>query len=69
MNCSEAAVHSHPFSKIYKENTADRTLLLEKSDWQSRAAILYKNDTTKNVFLEIFQNLSGHLDIIISRGK
>ena len=30
LDCSEAAVHSHPFSKIYPENTGGRVLLLVK---------------------------------------
>ena len=30
LNCSEAAVHSHPFSKISPENTDGRFLLLVK---------------------------------------
>ena len=30
LGCSEAAVHSHPFSKISPENTAGRVLLLVK---------------------------------------
>ena len=30
LDCSEAAVHSHPFSKISPENTGGRVLLLVK---------------------------------------
>ena len=30
LDCSEAAVHSHPFSKSYPENTGCRVLLLVK---------------------------------------
>ena len=30
MDCSEAAVHSHPFSKAFPENTSGRVLLLVK---------------------------------------
>ena len=30
LDCSEAAVHSHPFSKISPENTGGRVLLLNK---------------------------------------
>ena len=30
LDCSEAAVHSHSFSKIYPENTGGRVLLLVK---------------------------------------
>ena len=30
LDYSEAAVHSHPFSKIYPENTGGRVLLLVK---------------------------------------
>ena len=30
LKCSEAAVHSHPFSKILQENTGGRVLLLVK---------------------------------------
>ena len=30
LDCSEAAVHSHPFSKISPENTGGRVLLLSK---------------------------------------
>ena len=30
MDCSEAAVHSHPFSKTFPENTGGRVLLLVK---------------------------------------
>ena len=30
MDCSEAAVHSHPFSKISLKNTGGRALLLVK---------------------------------------
>ena len=38
-DCSEAAVHSHPFLKIYPENNSGRVLLLVKletdcSEWQ-----------------------------------
>ena len=35
LDCSEAAVHSHPFSKISPENTGVRVLLLVKlqTDW------------------------------------
>ena len=29
-NCSKAAVHSHPFSKISPENTGGRVVLLVK---------------------------------------
>ena len=29
-HCSEAAFHSHPFSKIYPENSGVRVLLLVK---------------------------------------
>ena len=28
LDCSEAAVHSHPFSKIFSENTGGRVFLL-----------------------------------------
>ena len=31
LDCSEAAVHSHSFSKIYPENTGGRVPLLVKS--------------------------------------
>ena len=39
LDCSEAAVHSHPFSKISPENTGGRVLLLVKlqtdcSEWR-----------------------------------
>ena len=30
LDYSEAAIHSHPFSKIYPENTGGRVLLLVK---------------------------------------
>ena len=30
LDCSEAAVHSHPFSKIYSENTGGRVVFLVK---------------------------------------
>ena len=30
LDCSEIAVHSHPFSKISPGNTGDRVLLLNK---------------------------------------
>ena len=30
LDCSGAAVHSYPFSKIYPENTGGRVLLLVK---------------------------------------
>ena len=30
LDCSEAAVHSHPFSKISQENTGGRVLFLVK---------------------------------------
>ena len=30
LDCSEAAVHSHPFSKISRENNGGRFLLLVK---------------------------------------
>ena len=30
LDCSEAAVHSHPFSKISPGNTGDRVILLVK---------------------------------------
>ena len=35
LDCSEAAVHSHPFSKISPENTGGRVVLLVKlqTDW------------------------------------
>ena len=39
LDCSEAAVHSHPFSEISPENTGGRVLLLVKlqtdcSEWR-----------------------------------
>ena len=39
LDCSEAAVHIHPFSKIYPENTGGRVLFLVKleidcSEWR-----------------------------------
>ena len=33
--CSEAAVHSHPFSNISSENTGDRVLLTVKLQTES----------------------------------
>ena len=53
-HCSEAAVHSHPFLKNSPENSGVRVLLLVK----------LQTDSTKNVFLEIFQKLSERLNII-----
>ena len=35
LNCSEAAVHSHPFSKISPGNTGGRVLFLVKLDQSS----------------------------------
>ena len=41
LNCSEAAVHSHPFSKIYPENTGGRVLLLVKLETDCSECRLY----------------------------
>ena len=53
LNCSEAVVHSLLFSKISLENTGGIVHLLVKL----QLLIIYQNDSTKNVFLEIFRKL------------
>ena len=70
LNCSEEALQSHLFSNISKEYTFKKEFFFgEITGWQSGAAILYYSDTTKNVFLGIFQKFLEHLDIIVCRGK
>ena len=56
LNCSEAAVHSHLFSKISLENTGRDRLLVKLEP-----VIIYCNDSIKNVFLGIFRKLSENL--------
>ena len=43
--CSEAAIHSHPFSKIYSENTGGRVLLLVKLETDCSEKRLYTKMT------------------------
>ena len=50
LECPEAAVHSHPFSKIYSRNTSSRVILLVKlqtdySEWR-----LYTKMTPPRMF-------------------
>ena len=41
LDCSEAAVHSHPFLKISPEFTVGRVLFSQITDWLFRVAIIY----------------------------
>ena len=64
LDCSEAAVHSHPFLKISPEFTVGRVLFSQITDWLFRVAIIYYSDFTNNVFLEIFRKFLERLNII-----
>ena len=45
LGCSEAAVHSHPFLKIYPENIGGRVLLLVKLETDCSERQLYTKMT------------------------
>ena len=50
LDCSEAAVHSHPFSKISPRNTGSRILLLVKLQTDCSEWGLYTKMTTPRMF-------------------
>ena len=41
LNYTDAAVHSHPFSKISPEKAGGTGLLSNKTDWFFRAAFIF----------------------------
>ena len=45
----------HPFLNIFPENNGGRVLLLVKLQTDCSEYRLYKNDSTKNAFMEIFR--------------
>ena len=50
LDCSEAAVHSHPFSKISPKNTGGRVLLLVKLQTDCLEWRLYTKMTPQPMF-------------------
>ena len=50
LNCSEAAVQSHPFSNISNENVGDRVLPLEKLQTDSPEQPFYTKMTPPRIF-------------------
>ena len=50
LDCSEAAIHSHPFPKIYPENTGGRVLLLVKLETESSEKRLYTKMALPRMF-------------------
>ena len=65
LDCSVAAFLSHPFSKISPGNIGGRVPSFGQiTDWLLRVAIIYQNDSTKNVFLEIFRKILEQLNMI-----
>ena len=55
LDCSEAAVHSHPFSKISPGNTGGRVLFLVKLQTDCSEWPLYTKMTPAKCFLKIFR--------------
>ena len=49
-DCSEAAVHSHPFSKVSPENTGGRALLLVKLQTDCLEQRFYTRMTSPRIF-------------------
>ena len=50
LDCSEAAVYSHPLSKISLENTGGRVLLLVKLETGCSEQQLYTKETPPRMF-------------------
>ena len=59
LDCLEVAVHSHPFSKIYPENTGGRVLLLVKFQTAVQSSVYILKSVHQECFLESLPKAFG----------